>query len=181
MPLKSVGAVPLYREPWPWLLMAGPTLVVVASAITLWLALKSDDGLVADDYYKRGLAINQTLTRDHTAVVRGYRAQLAWDAASGRIRVTLSGAGTLPAALQLRIVHPTRAGMDRLVPLAAAGAGGYEAAIAAPRAGRWLVTLEDESRSWRLTGEWRVPEQAELQLAASSLSDLAPIHRNGWR
>ncbi len=42
---------------------AGPLTVIVASVFTLWLAVRSEDGLVADDYYKRGLAINQTLAR----------------------------------------------------------------------------------------------------------------------
>lgn len=159
-------SVPWYREPWPWLLMAGPALVVVASMITLWLAIRSDDGLVVDDYYKQGLAVNQTLTRDRVALAHGYKADLAWDVASGRVRVTLSGPSPLPSMLQLRIVHPTHAGLDQRVRLAAVGAGTYEAAIAAPRAGRWLVLLEDEGRSWRLTGEWRVPQQPVLQLTA---------------
>lgn len=165
-PRTDPSRAPWYREPWPWLLMAGPALVVVASMITLWLAVTSDDGLVIDDYYKRGLAINQTLTRDRAAVARGYRAELAWEAGAGRLRVALSGAGTLPPALQLLIAHPTRAGLDQQVMLAAAGPGVYEAAIAAPRAGRWLVILEDASHNWRLTGEWRVPEQPRLQLVA---------------
>lgn len=42
---------PWYREPWPWLLMAGPAVVVVAGFVTLWLAFNSDDGLVADDHH----------------------------------------------------------------------------------------------------------------------------------
>jgi hypothetical protein len=146
--------------------MAGPALVVVASMITLWLAVRSDDGLVVDDYYKQGLAVNQTLTRDRTALARGYKADLAWDVGSGRVRVTLSGPHPLPPMLQLRIVHPTHAGLDQRVRLAAIGAGTYEAAIAAPRAGRWLVLLEDEGRNWRLTGDWRVPQQPVLQLTA---------------
>ena len=50
-----------YREPGPWLLMAGPFVVMVASFITLWLAIRSNDGLVSEDYYKTGMAINQTL------------------------------------------------------------------------------------------------------------------------
>jgi len=58
---------PWYREPWPWLLMAGPAVVVVAGFVTLWLAFNSDDGLVADDYDKRGQAIHQTLSRDRAA------------------------------------------------------------------------------------------------------------------
>ena len=160
------ASVPWYREPWPWLLMAGPALVVVASMITLWLAIRSDDGLVVDDYYKQGLAVNQTLTRDRVALARRYKADLVWDAAAGRVRVTLSGPEPLPPVLQLRIVHPTHAGLDQRVPLTGLGAGAYEAAIAAPHAGRWLVTLEDEGRSWRLTGEWRLPQQLVLQLTA---------------
>ena len=169
--------LPWYREPWPWLLMAGPALVVVASAITLWMAVASDDGLVVDDYYKRGLGINQTLSRDHAALEQGYRATLAWSADSGRMRVTLRGTAELPPALRLRIVHPTRPGMDQLARLARVDAGVYEGVSVAPRAGRWLVSLEDEDGSWRLTGEWQVPQQTQLQLAASSLSDPAPIHR----
>ncbi|MFN7085713.1 MAG: FixH family protein [Burkholderiales bacterium] len=162
----SAGTRPWYREPWPWLLMAGPALVVVASMVTLWLAITSDDGLVADDYYKRGLAINQELTRDRNAAAHGYRAVLGWDAATGRLRVTLEGKGPLPPTLQLRLLHPTRAGFDRQIPLAALAPGVYEATVAAPGAGRWLVTMEDESRSWRLTGEWRIPQQTMLQLVA---------------
>jgi len=170
--------LPWYREPWPWLLMAGPALVVAASTITLWLAVNSDDGLVVDDYYKQGLGINQMLSRDRIALTHGYRATLAWRADSGRMRVTLTGAAELPPALRLHIVHPTRPGMDQLARLARVDAGVYEAVAVAPRAGRWLVTLEDEARSWRLTGEWQVPQQRELQLAASSLPDPAPGHRN---
>ena len=52
---------PWYREPWPWILMAGPAIVVVAGFATLAIAVKTDDGLVADDYYKQGLAINRVL------------------------------------------------------------------------------------------------------------------------
>jgi hypothetical protein len=39
---------PWYREPRPWILMAGPAAAVVAGAVTLWLALASADGIVAD-------------------------------------------------------------------------------------------------------------------------------------
>ena len=78
---------------------------MAASAITLWMAVASDDGLVVDDYYKRGLGVNQTLSRDHAALEHGYRAALAWSADSGRMRVTLRGAAELPPALRLRIVE----------------------------------------------------------------------------
>ncbi|MEQ1516273.1 MAG: FixH family protein, partial [Usitatibacteraceae bacterium] len=37
---------PWYRQRWPWLLMAGPAIVVVAGFVTLALAIQSSDGLV---------------------------------------------------------------------------------------------------------------------------------------
>ena len=54
---------PWYREPWPWILMSGPAAVLIAGAATLWLAFTSSDGLVADDYYVRGLQINRELAQ----------------------------------------------------------------------------------------------------------------------
>ena len=41
---------PWYRYRWPWLLMIGPAIVVVAGAVTTALAIRTTDGLVADDY-----------------------------------------------------------------------------------------------------------------------------------
>ena len=58
---------PWYRQIWPWLLMLGPGIVVIAGFITLWLAITSFDGLVADDYYKKGLGVNQDLSRRERA------------------------------------------------------------------------------------------------------------------
>mgnify|MGYP000916835605 FL=1 len=54
IPPESAPAKPWYREPWPWLLMSGPGLVVIAGVVTAWIAFSGADGLVADDYYKQG-------------------------------------------------------------------------------------------------------------------------------
>jgi len=163
MSMKSVEVKRWYREPWPWMLMAGPAVVVIAAMVTLWLALASDDGLVADDYYKRGLAVNQILARDAVAGARRYRAQVTFAPAFDRVRVTLAG-DELPPALMLRVAHPTRAGMDRVVPLAAASPGIYEALLTPPPAGRWQLTVEDAGHTWRLNAAWHVPGETVLQL-----------------
>ena len=39
---------PWYRQFWPWALIAIPFLTVVASGITLWLAISHPDPLVVD-------------------------------------------------------------------------------------------------------------------------------------
>jgi hypothetical protein len=142
---------PWYREPWPWLLMLGPVGAVVAGAFTLWLAVSHEDGLVADDYYKQGLAINKVIRRQSEAAHLGVQARILFG--EGRVRVHLAGAA--PRNLTLQLAHPTRAGLDRIAQLADGGAAGwYEGFIAVPSSGRWHVLIEDGSGGWRLSGEW---------------------------
>ena len=71
-PFTIHPAKPWYREPWPWILMAGPAAVIVAGAFTIWLAVASADGLVAEDYYRRGLEINRELKREPQARKPGH-------------------------------------------------------------------------------------------------------------
>lgn len=154
-----------YREPWPWLIMSGPALVVVAGCYTLWLAVTTSDGLVADDYYKRGLAINQTLTRERAAAAAHYEAQVLFPPGRGRVRVLLAGP-QLPSALTMRLMHPTRAGQDRSATLAAAGGGVYEGVIGMADAGRWRMSIEDDRSAWRLTGDLHLPAEGPVHLVA---------------
>jgi uncharacterized protein len=169
-------AQPWYRERWPWILMAGPAIVVFASLITAWLAVRSDDGLVVDDYYRRGLAINQTLGRTDAARRLGIEAELFL--ADGRVRAQLAGPAG-PGALALRLVHPTRAGMDQRVSLAAVEAGVYEGRLGPLQPGRWHVVLE--TRDWRLAGDWILPATGALSLGAHSPPASATKSEEGRR
>ena len=49
-----------YQNPFVWLIIGGPLLVVVASFITLYLAITHPDPAI-DDYYRKGIEINKTL------------------------------------------------------------------------------------------------------------------------
>jgi hypothetical protein len=161
---------PWYRHPWPWILMAGPGLVIVAGAITLYLAIASNDGLVADDYYKLGMTVNQTTARDAAARTRGVRAELMQSATGVQLRVLVrADAGVeLPASLKLKLAHPTRTGVDQDLTLVAAGGGVYTGVAQVRVGGRWHVALEDDEHSWRLTGDWMVETTPVLQLGASA-------------
>ena len=155
-----------YREPWPWLLMSGPAAVIVAGVYTTVLAFSSTDGLVADDYYKQGLAINKTLKREERARVLELKATAVFDAASGRLRLDLAGTQR-PPVMFLRLTHPTRAGMDQRIELRHAGEGRYEGPIEAVQiAGRWNTVLE--TAEWRMAGAWIDPLHARLELAAQT-------------
>ena len=154
-----------YHEPWPWLLMAGPAAVVLAGLFTAYLAVVTSDGLVADDYYKQGLAINQTLTRDALARALGYRARVAFAADFGRVDVTQSGGTAASGSLLLRLAHPGRPALDRALPLTLLGDHTYFAAFPVLTPGRWQVTLEDTGRTWRLVGDVVVPSRGTIELA----------------
>lgn len=131
--------------------MAGPAATIVAGAVTIWLAMSSFDGLVADDYYKRGLAINQEVRRDQAAVDRGITANI--ETRGGMLRVRLEGRGPAPEALFALLVHATRAGHDQRLRLARVAPGVYESALPALPAGRWRLVLEDPRREWRIVKE----------------------------
>ena len=137
---------PWYRSRWPWLLMAGPAAVLLAGAVTTWIAFASADGLVAEDYYKEGMAINRRLAREDAARRLGISAEIGVQAA--RLEITLHGAK--PEVLFVHLAHATRAGYDvrlRLVPL---HEGVYAAELPERPAGRWRIAIEDPRGAWRI-------------------------------
>lgn len=58
---EDARPAPWWRFGHVWLVLAGPAIVIVAGFVTLWLAVRSPDALVAEDYYRRGIQINRTL------------------------------------------------------------------------------------------------------------------------
>jgi uncharacterized protein len=57
----STPCPPWWKFGHVWLVIAGPALVVVASFITLWLAVSGMDPVVDEDYYRKGLELNRNL------------------------------------------------------------------------------------------------------------------------
>ena len=140
---------PWYKEPWPWILMSGPAAVVVAGLATTWIAFASADGLVADDYYKRGLAVNAQLAREQAAERLGLVADL--ERTRQRVRVRLKG--DAPEYLFVRFVNATRTSLDVRLRLEPAGPGLYEARMEPLSQGRWRVIIEDPRGQWRIVKE----------------------------
>ena len=150
-PLTTHAAKPWYHEPWPWILMAGPAATIAAGAVTIWLAVSTADGLVADDYYRRGLAINQEIRRDQAALERGIAVTI--ERRDRVLRVRLAGRGAAPEALFAQLAHATRAGHDQRLRLARVAPDLYEAELPALPAGRWRLVVEDPRREWRIVKE----------------------------
>jgi hypothetical protein len=142
---------PWYKEFWPWFLMLFPAAAVVGGIMTYYVAAQNNDGVVEDDYYKQGMSINRTLTRDRAAMAIGLSGQLSLT--GGAATLELSGhVRQWPERLVLRILHPTRSGMDQSVLLESQGGGRYSGPCKVAGANKWNVLLEDEQKTWRLAG-----------------------------
>ena len=163
-------APPWYRDRWPWLLMAGPIVVVIAGVCTVWLAWSTDDGVVADDYYKRGLVINRELERTGRGEGLHLGAVLAV-APDGALRLQLSGPAPTPIvpAVRARFVNATRAGLDRTVSLAPLPDGTYAGRMAPLPPGRWRVAVETDT--WRLPAVEAGGTVREVRLGAARAVD----------
>ena len=170
--MRSPTAIPQpwFRQLWPWLLIAGPAIVVVAALATAWIAAATDDGVIADDYYKRGLMINKELDRAARAEAMRLGA-IVRVGPDGGVRVDMSGfaEGAAPSAVTLTLAHPTRAGQDRVLTLKRGSDGTYTGTFAAPVQGRWLITLE--TSTWRLASAMTHGELTEVRIGAARAVD----------
>lgn len=163
----ALHSKPWYREPWPWFLISLPAAAVIGGIMTVWIAFQSDDGLVVGDYYKAGLAVNQTLARDDAARALALVATLA--NSEGTLTLTLAGRlQAYPGQLILTLVHPTRRGRDRTLSLHHIGGEHYRAALPAISAGKWHAQLTDAASTWRLSGILYTPLDQPAVLTASA-------------
>jgi len=166
----TLPARPWYRDRWPWLLMAGPAIVVVAGFATAWLAWSTDDGVVADDYYKQGLVINRQLERSARGEALGLGAILELSP-EGSARLRLSGLAdaAAPASVRAKLTNATRAGNDRVATLERGADGVYRGRMAPIPSGRWLVSVETDT--WRLPAVEAGGMVREVRLGAARAVD----------
>lgn len=146
--------------------MAGPLTVICAGVVTTWLAVVSNDGLVTDDYYKQGLAVNQRMQRDHQARDMGMSADVMFSGAKVRLLLSASGTNDFPEKITLKLMHPTVSGQDQNVVMAAEGQGFYGGQMTTQISGRWHVSIEDPANQWRLQGDWQAESMEPLRLGA---------------
>lgn len=165
-PATAVSAgQPWYREPWPWVLFGIPAATAVAGVVTIAMAAATFDGVVADDYYREGLAINRTLARDAQAQALGLAAQVQFSPDGTRVRIALQPAQAGEPGVRLRVVHPSRGGADQRIELSPVAPGLHEGVLdRAPAPGRWRLLVEDGGERWRLTGSTHLPAPAPVEL-----------------
>ncbi|QBC45154.1 FixH family protein [Iodobacter fluviatilis] len=154
---------PWYKHRFVWLLILFPAVAVIGGINLFFQAVKSDDGLVSDDYYKEGQEINSQLDRDIKATKLGLSGQLMLGEDGKSIRIQLNKA--IAGDLVLKLMHPTRAGQDQTIILHKQApqfyVGKLSSALTQPR---WQVELADTNKQWRLKAEWTISDAEALSL-----------------
>ncbi|HAZ60690.1 MAG TPA: hypothetical protein DCY89_03850 [Gammaproteobacteria bacterium] len=156
MAQPPVGAAPQrrwYREPFVWLCITPPLAAVVAGIVTTIIAVQGFDGVVIDDYYKKGLAINRVIERDQRAAAMGLSARFDYDHTVRTLTVHIESPDpeSLPATLVARLLHATRGGLDHQITLERTPAGTWFAPVPPLARGHYHVQVEEAD--WRLTGD----------------------------
>jgi hypothetical protein len=169
-----------FAEPMVWLVLALPASAVLAGIVTAVIAWRDADGTVADDTYRKGLAIGEQMARSEAAKQLGLVAMIDGALDDGApIAVRLEADAPLPAeaVLELRLVHPGRRDADRVARLARVGVwpDGRSAdftgtLVAGSPAGphtAWRIVLA--GRHWRLDGTMRAEPNGDTGEANPAL------------
>lgn len=145
------------------MIIAIPMAAVVFGIYMITIAIKSSDGLVVDDYYKKGKEINRVLVRDELAASLGLRAQVV--PGSSRIEVVLKGKAPIlhNEELVLTFYNATRAVNDLSLKLLPAANGRFMANMKPLPQGHWNVELG--TSKWRLTGRYETGQKEPLHLS----------------
>ena len=142
---EVAAGVAWYREPWPWIIIAGPLAVVIACMATTVIAVRSDDGMVAENYYKRGLLVNQQLPKG--GLVTAHLGALLALAPDGELKVHPEAGDPQGDFLRVTLSHPG-SGTRETLSLRRNADGDFVGMLAQSRAGRWIVAVE--STDWPL-------------------------------
>ncbi len=73
--MENITDKPWWKHGHVWLLIAGPLLVVIASFITLYLAITRPDPVTEEDYYQKGIEVNKTLDEQRDSLAPANKAR----------------------------------------------------------------------------------------------------------
>ena len=163
--LTTDGTIPRqwYKEPYVWLIIGIPSSAVIVGMIMLWLSIVSFDGLVADDYYKKGMQIDQVLNRERAATALQLKGEFRLGASTGETvslnlampESTNATPFSFPEVIDIELSYATSAGLDESFQMTQTSPGQYQGPTLSLPPGRWYVYVG--TQEWRLNGELTTP------------------------
>ncbi|MCH8257728.1 MAG: FixH family protein [Proteobacteria bacterium] len=160
--MNSTDIKAWYKYPWPWVLILLPLTAVLFGIMMFVLANTYRDDLVADDYYKDGMAINRRLVMDDRA--RQLNIHANWtESAAGEFVFTVYNAKD--SAVLLSMHHVSDRQKDEFVVLLPGDGFDYSASDTNieklfTQAGVWYLEIAGADDNWRLRKRLVTPVSA---------------------
>ena len=73
--IENSAALTWWKFGHVWLVVSGPAIVVVASFITLYLAVSGMDPVLDEDYYRKAAEVNKTLSDNPSSIAPATQAR----------------------------------------------------------------------------------------------------------
>lgn len=165
---------PWHKYPLVWMMLFIPFSAVIMGVVMIWLALDTDDGLVADDYYKQGLEINRVISRDKKAAELKLKAIIEFDNSTKVIKLKFDKGllETYPENMPLQLQHATRENSDITIILNHGIGDQYIGHIKQPISeGIWYFEITDKNAdkstvasAWKLNARHHVRAKNSIYL-----------------
>jgi hypothetical protein len=157
---------PWYKQPWLWFILAPLIAVFIYATIFIYIAVTTSDGIVKEDHFRQARGTHIDTTKLDAARRLGIEGTLRFDTLTGDINLQLTeSAVTLPARLNLNIIHPTHQKFDQLLTLRSVdGKGIFVGTLAGNLSGKRYITLAPDDESWQLRMELTPPYSDQLSL-----------------
>ncbi len=172
--INSPPVNPWYKQPWLWFLLSIPIASVILSSIMVTVAVLGRDSLVSDNYYKDGMAINQTIEQDKLAASLGLQPKLSIKGQDLLLELNASGELPVQAFLTLKLLHPTVSAKDVVLKLLPSGNGLFIGELPHLIEGRRYLDLYAFDNSWRIREEIALqadPDEAQTFILDKHLID----------
>ena len=148
---------PWYKQFWPWFLITLPGTVVIAGITTVFIAVYKADSTVSDRYYKKGLAINETVVDLRRADAINLAADISIDVSVWQIKLNADKAINADHII-VKLQHPLDSEKDQQFTLFNAGNQTYRGTLSDAETTRWYIDIfpygkEGSADNWRLKGE----------------------------
>jgi len=138
------------------LLVVGlPLFAIFASVGTAVIAVTRGDPPLPDQYHWEGDTLDHDFASSRRATELGLQARLELQPVDGVCHLSLHLKAALPTAVDVNLVHGSRAGLDRQIRfLQTASPSSYLAPCPAMPTGQWHIELKDPKGAWSFRQEW---------------------------
>lgn len=145
---------PWYKQFWPWFIIAIPGSSVIVGVVMITLALQDTGGLVREDWYKEGMAINQRLDKQNKAKTAGIKGSFTFSGDENIISLRMDNIDhAKESVLTLELVHPTLKQRDMSVQLYLTPQNTYFAKLEQTPAGLYYAQLRSEAGQWEIDSQ----------------------------